>query len=151
MANKIGDDFALYLDSADDYDSPTWVEQVDIGNLALDPAPEQVEIPKRNGFKMYKKGRQDLTITFDVSYDPANASHGTIRDAIRSGAAVHLALADGAIATAGTIYYHGWFMLVGPEDNSLDSAAVISVEAKVHADSAATELPAKVTVAAPPE
>lgn len=148
MANQIGDDFKLYYDSASDFDTPTWVEQVDIGNLALDPAPEQVEIPKRNGFKMYKKGRQDLSITFDLSFDPANVSHTAMRDAIRSGAAVHLAVANGAIATAGTIYYHGMFMLVGPEDLSLDSAATISIEAKVHADSASTDLPAKVTVPA---
>lgn len=146
MANQIGDEFKLYYDSASNYSTPTWVEQVDIGNLALDPAPEQVEIPKRNGFKMYKKGRQDLSITFDISFDPANTSHTAMRDAIRAGTKIHLAVANGAIATIGTIYYHGWFMLVGPEDLSLDSPATISVEAKVHADSASDELPAKVTV-----
>lgn len=146
MSNKIGDDFLLYLDSASNYDTPTWVEQTDVGNLSEDPNPTMVEIPKRIGRKVYRSGRLDESITFDLSYDPANTSHATLRDAIRAGTHVHLAIADGAIATDGTIYYHGWYVLAGPEDHSLDAAATISVEAKPSATAAADEQPAKVTV-----
>ncbi len=57
MADELlGDDFRLYYDTADSYDSPTWVEQKSVGDIGFDPGNEQVEIPVRIAFKIYKKG-----------------------------------------------------------------------------------------------
>jgi hypothetical protein len=132
-AELLGDDFALFWDSNADWDSPAWALQVSASDLGFDTANEQVEIPLRIAFKVYKKGRADWTYSFTINYDKTNTFHMAVRDAIRTGDPIHLAFADGDdIDTAD--YFHAWFMLSGPTDASLDTNANISVEAKIHHD-----------------
>lgn len=129
----LGDDFALFWDTAGDFASPTFVLQVSVGDLGFDPANEQVEIPIRIPVKVYKKGRGDWTLSFTMNYDKGNDFHMAVRDAITSGDPIHLAIADGDdIDTAD--YWHAWWMLSGPLGASLDSGATIEVEGKVHHD-----------------
>lgn len=146
----LGDDFKLYWDSASDYDSPTWALQTSVGDLGFDPQNEQVPIPKRKAFKYYKKGRGDWTLSFQTNIDKSNAFHNAVRAAIDNGTAIHLAIADGPIATAGTEYHHAWWFLTGPTDGSLDTNANIEVEGKIHHDDGeyGDEDPAAVTVGA---
>lgn len=127
----LGDDFSLFWDSNDDWDSPSWVAQISVGDIGMDHANEQVEIPLRIAVKVYKKGRGDWSLTFTSNYDRSNAFHMAVRDAIRTGDPIHLAFADGDdIETAD--YTHAWWMLSGPIEASLDNPASIDVEAKVH-------------------
>lgn len=146
MSNQLGDEFKLYIDTADDYDTPTWAEILDVGNFSRDRSKTEVEIPKRINHKVYLGGRSDPRVSFELSYDPANTNHTKLSNAIDSGAKVHLAVANGPIATDGTIYTHGWYLVKGPEDFSLDSPATISCEALPHAAAPDDEPPAKVTV-----
>ena len=134
MSNELlGDDFKLYYDSASSFDSPTWVEQVSAGDLGFDPGIEQVEIPLRIAYKVYKKGRADWSLTFTMNYDPDNTFHTAVRDAITNGTKIHLAIADGDIDDDGN-YWHAWWFLSGPIDAALDSNANIEVEGKIHHD-----------------
>jgi hypothetical protein len=144
----LGDDFRLFWDSNDDFASPTWVEEVSIGDLGFDPQNEQVEIPIRIPVKVYKKGRGDWTLSFTMNYDKSNTFHMAVRDAITTGDPIHLAIADGdSMLTAD--YWHAWWMLSGSLDAALDSNATIEVEGKVHHDrgDADDELPAFVEAA----
>ena len=134
MSNELlGDDFKLYYDTEDDFDSPTWAEQQSVGDLGFDPGNEQVEIPKRKAFKYYKKGRADWTLTFTMNYDPDSTFHNAVRDAITDGTPIHLAIADGDMDD-GPNYWHAWWFLSGPLDAALDSNANIEVEGKIHHD-----------------
>ena len=132
-AELLGDDFTLFYDTADSFGSPTWVAQVSVGDISFDPGNEQVEIPLRIATKVYKKGRGDWTLSFSLNYDKSNTFHMAVRDAIRTGDPIHIALCDGDNITTGD-YWHAWWMLSGPVDASLDSPATIDVEAKVHHD-----------------
>jgi hypothetical protein len=143
MAELLGDSFKLFYDTAASFGTPTWVEQISVGDISYDTANEQVEIPKRVAFKTYKKGRSDLTFKFTMNVDPTNTFHTAMIASINDGTKKHLAISPGAIAGGG--YWHGFFMLTGPVDAALDSAAKVEVEAKVHADD--TNLPAFVAFA----
>jgi hypothetical protein len=143
MAELLGDSFKVFYDTASSFSTPTWVEQLSVGDVSYDTANEQVEIPKRIAFKTYKKGRSDLSFKFSMNLDPTNTFHTSIIGAINAGTKVHLAIAPGAIAGGG--YWHMMAMVTGPVDAKLDSPATVEVEAKVHADD--TNLPAFVAFA----
>jgi hypothetical protein len=141
MAELLGDDYKLFYDTASSFGTPTWVEEIGVGDIGFDTANEQVNIPKRTSHKLYKKGRSDLKFSFKMNVDVSSTFHKAVIGAINTGTKIHLAIAPGAIASGG--YWHGWFLLNGPLDASLDSAATYDVECKVHADD--TSMPAFVT------
>lgn len=143
MTALLGDEFKLFYDSAGNFSTPTWVEQVDVSDIGWDTANEKVEIPRRVGFKTYKKGRSDLSFTFKMNIDPSNTFHKAMIAAIIAGTKVHLAIAPGLIAVGG--YWHGFFLLNGPVDAALDSPATVDIEGSVHAEDA--NLPAFVSFA----
>lgn len=144
----LGDDFKLFWDSASTFATPTWVEQISVGDMGFDPGNEQVEIPIRIAFKVYKKGRADWSLTFTANYNKDNAFLVALRDAITNGTKIHLAIAAGAVTTEE--YWHAWWFVSGPLDAALDNPATIDVEGKIHHDRGATDvdLPAFVAAAA---
>lgn len=147
-AEKLGDDFRLNYDANSNYSTPSWSNQTSIGDLSFDFGIEQVEIPKRIGYKTYKKGRADWELGFTMNYDANNTFHTAVRSAIEAGTKLHLAVSDGTITTNGTHYWHGWWLLTGNLDASLDSAAAIEVTGKCHHDTGTSdaEAPAAATV-----
>lgn len=133
MTEMLGEDFELYYDSGDNYSSPTWGgEQCSVGDVGFDQGGENVEVPKRCGTKAYKKGRNDWRLTFTMNFEKDDTFHEAVRDAIRTGDPIHLALADGDIANNTTDYWHAWWLLSGPLDASLDTPATYEVEAMPH-------------------
>jgi hypothetical protein len=142
----LGDDFRIFWDDNDDYVSPNWIEQISLGDIGFDPGNEQVEIPIRIPFKVYKKGRADWALSFTMNYDKTNLFHMATREAITNGTPIHIALCDGDDIDADD-YWHAWWFLSGPIDAALDTNANIAVEGKIHHDRgvAGDELPAFVT------
>lgn len=134
MSNELlGDDFKLFWDSAEDFDSPTWVEIISVGDMGFEPGLEQVEIPIRIPFKVYKKGRADWSLTFTANVNPGNAYYNALLDAVNNGTKIHLAIGEGAMDDDPN-YWHAWFFVSGPIDASLDSPGTIDVEGKIHHD-----------------
>lgn len=133
-AEMLGDAFTLNYDNTANYASPSWVAQTSIGDIGFDMANETPEIPKRIGTKVYKSGRQDWRLTATMNYDPANAFHAAVRDAIRTGGKIHMAIAEGNIATNTTDFWHAWWLVKGPLDASLDQAATYELECMPHHD-----------------
>ena len=129
----LGDDFTLFWDADSSWSAPNWEAQVSVGDIGFDPGNEQVEIPIRIVTKVYKKGRGDWTLSFTINYDKTNTFHMAVRDAIRTGDPIHIALCDGDDIETGD-YWHAWWMLSGPIGASLGTAASIDVEGKVHHD-----------------
>lgn len=140
----LGDDFRIYWDTAVDFAMPTWVWQRNLGDIAHNDSGEQVEIPIRYSRKFYKKGRQASELTFTMNYHPTETFHLNVRDHIRSGDRIHLAIAEGDITTAD--YFHAWFVLFGPEDMALDAPATFAVTAVPSIDFGASEEPEYVNV-----
>lgn len=128
----LGDDLKLFWDTADNFDTPTWDDQISVGDIGFDSNNEQVEIPKRIPFKTYKKGRADWSLTFTSNIDKTNAFHMAVLEAITNGTPIHLALGLGEIAEGG--YWHAWWFLSAPIDASLDNPATMDVDGKCHHD-----------------
>lgn len=145
----LGDDYRLYWDTADSFGTPTWVWQRNVGDFGLDDSGEQVEVPIRWPWKFYKKGRQDTELTFAMNMHntTAEAFGRAVRDAMRDGSQLHLALAEGAITSFD--YLHAWWIVTGPLDLSLDAPAVYSVSAKLSVDFGTNEEPAYVNLVGP--
>lgn len=132
MSEMLGDDFTLNWDNTANYNASSWLEQTSVGDLQFDMANETPEIPKRIATKVYKSGRQDWKLSITMNYDPSNTFHAAMRDAIRTGDRVHLALAEGDISVNTTDYWHAWWLVTGPLDASLDQPATYAVECMPH-------------------
>lgn len=132
MSEMLGDDFTLNYDVDSNYSSPNWVKQTSVGDLQFDMANETPEIPKRIGTKVYKSGRQDWKLSITMNYDTGNTFHQAMRDAIRTGNRIHLAIAEGNIAVNTTDYWHAWWLVKGPLDASLDNPATYDIECMPH-------------------
>jgi hypothetical protein len=146
----LGDDFNVFLDTASNYSTPTWSQQISVGDIGFDPAREQVEIPKRIGVKTYKGGRADWELSFTMNVDKTSTFHNTVRNAISSGNKVHLALGDGTTIGNTTNYWHAWWFLSGQLSASLDDVATFDVTGKCHHDIGTnnTEIPVYVQATA---
>lgn len=147
-AELLGDDFRLYHDGNNTYNAPSWSQIYSAGDVGLAFNNEQVNIPKRISYKVYKKGRADWELSFKCNYDATNSFHTAVRSAIENGTKIHLALADGAINTNNTHYWHAWWLLDGPLSGNLDEAGGFDVKGKLHHDTgtAEAEPPAAATV-----
>jgi hypothetical protein len=151
MATKLGEDFLLYHDTSANngtsaWTTPTWVLQNGVGDMTFDRAPKSVEVKSRSTkHTKYKQGRFDQRLSVTVNYDPASAFVTALEAAVAAQTHLHLAIADGAIATGGTNYWHADYCIVGdPLSAALDDGATFEVELAPWADS--VNEPIKVTV-----
>lgn len=149
----LGEELKPYYDSAANHgltawSSSTWVAVNDSGDGGLDRAPKSVEIKKRNTkHTKYLQGRFDQRLTLSVNYKEDNAFVEAIETAIAAGTDLHMAWADGPIATVGTNYWHADYVIVsapGPS-GTFDEGSTIELELAPWAHS--VNEPAKVTVA----
>lgn len=137
MANELlGNDVHVFWDNAatgaGNYSAPSWQKQISFGDCGFDPGIVQVEIPLRIGFTTYKGGRSDGSLTFTMNYDPLSAWHTAVRNSIRTGNRIHLAIAEGATIPTANDYLHAWFLVTGPFGAGLDDVATYEVEGKFH-------------------
>ncbi|MEM8864559.1 MAG: hypothetical protein AAGF31_03330 [Planctomycetota bacterium] len=138
----LGDDFLLYIDTANNWSSPTWVLVECIEDLAIDPQPITAQINKR-GKKTpgYKRGRFDQMLSFKLLNSEDDTEFDAIENAIwnqtNDGTEIlHLALVRGDITVSGNKIWENDFIVSGaPLDPSLDEGASYDVECKPAADS----------------
>lgn len=131
----LGDDFNLFWDTATNFETPTYVRQVSLGDIGFDTDPEHVEIPKRIRSKVFKKGRDNWTLTFTSNYSRNADFHRAVLNAIVTGEKIHLAICDGDdIEDAEANVWHAMWLLKGPIGASLDNPASIEVEGHPHHD-----------------
>lgn len=138
----LGDDFNIFWDTADNWDTPTWVRQISLGDIGFDPAREQVEIPKRIATKTYKNGRGDWELTFTMNYSRSNSFHRAVVLAASSGGQnpLHLALVDGDdITDTEASIWEAWWEVAGPISGSLDEGATVEVTCKPSCETGAAD------------
>jgi hypothetical protein len=147
----LGEEFRIYLDTSANHGAtvwatPTWVEQKNVGDIGLDRAPKSAEIKKRgSSHTKYKQGRFDQRLTLSVNYKEDDALVEAIEAAIAAKTDLHIAVADGVIATIGTNYWHADYTVVGcPLSGTFDEGSTIELELAPWADS--INEPAKVSV-----
>lgn len=139
----LGDEFGLYLDTTNNWTTPTWVYVSCIEDLGLDSAPIVAQINKRGAkTPKYKRGRLDAMVSFKLLNAPTVSEFQAIENAIwndnNDGTEIlHLAIVRGPMATAGNTIWENDYVVTGaPLDPSLDEGASYDVECKPAADSA---------------
>lgn len=134
--NLLGDDFNIFWDSADNWDTPTWVRILDATDIVFDPNRTQVEIRKRIRHKTYKKGMHDWELSFTLNYNPANEFCQQIRTCLYDdNTNIIVALADGDSMTDPAVtYWRAHWEVFGPLNANLDEPAEIEITLKVSCD-----------------
>ena len=128
----LGHEFKLYRDTADSFGSPTWSEVTRA--IDVEPSLERtsVEVLSRaSNWKKVRAGMVEESLDIKIGYrkdgTTLNTDVAEFESSILDGTTVHLATADGDIATTGTRYRHAeWVVLTKSKPEEQDSEAVIT-------------------------
>jgi hypothetical protein len=129
------DEWCLWLDTADNWASPTWAQIKAFVDPNIDPEKADIEITPQNEETGHLQGPGNPMFGFTIQDDKGDANVQTILDALESGEMVHLAISRGNIATAGVMYFHMECVLFGARAASRGSVASSDIEARRHANS----------------
>jgi hypothetical protein len=130
-----GADVRLYYDTANSFGSPTWVAIPAAGDIDIDPNFDDVKIPERGADMGHLHGEKDWSFKFTLFEDSGDANVVAMITAMWAGTSIHLAVANGAIATTGTKYVHGDCLLSGPEAGHRGDPHSYDITAQKHANS----------------
>lgn len=108
-----GADYKLYLDTASNFTTPTWVEIKAVGNVSCATNPDDVEIPERGMDTGHLKGENNPAFKFTLYEDQGDAHVETLIANGLAGTITHLAVSRGPIATSGTKYLHMECLMLG--------------------------------------
>lgn len=103
----------FYYDSASSVGSPTWVQVKNVIDLDTENGNDAVDASARySGSKMSIPGLSPDSITLSYEYfRGTDTPREFFQTAKNNKSAVQLAIADGPIATVGTEYHKGWYMV----------------------------------------
>lgn len=104
MAGKRGKDFKLYLNSDSPYDdTPTWVEVKNVKDLSRTLEKALADASTRaNSYRMQVGTLKELTVEFNMVYDPSDTNQEILNDAFHGDDNVEVLILDGSISTAGS-------------------------------------------------
>lgn len=92
------------------FSSPTWAEVENIKDLTLDLSASEADVSTRaSDWRQIKATLQDVTVTFQMLYDTADADWTAFHDAFINKTNIDLFVADGASGTNGTEGLHAEF------------------------------------------
>lgn len=112
MAEKAGLDCELYRNTAT-WASPTWNVCDNVIDVTIPFARTKIEVKRRGSdYKKYLGGLIDAPVTVKMIADEAETDYMAFKAAFLAKTAVNLAIADGAIATAGTVYHKADFVVL---------------------------------------
>lgn len=104
MAKQAGKDQYFYY-NAGTYGSPTWTLTSIVGNVKLTDTAGTADIRRRAMGTVQKVLTQrEMAIEFEMVRDRSDAAYAALETKYLAGTLTEFALADGAIATTGTIY-----------------------------------------------
>lgn len=128
----LGHEFKLYRDTASSWGSPTWSEMTRV--IDVEPTLDRTKVEVLSRASNWKKARagmieeaMDVKIGYRKDGSTLNADVAAFETSLLDGTSMHLAAADGAIATTGTRYRHAeWIVLTKSKPEEQDSEAVIT-------------------------
>lgn len=104
MANAIlAEDAKLYYNTGS-YASPTWTLICNVKDLTLSMESAETDVTTRcgSGFREYVAGLTDITVSFNMLYDPADTAWEALRGHFFAKTTVEVLVLDGPQATAGS-------------------------------------------------
>lgn len=99
----LSEDAKLYYNTGS-YASPTWTLICNVKDLTLNMSNDETDTTTRcgGGTREYIAGLTDISITFNMLYDPADTPWEAIRAAFMTKASLEFLCLDGLVATAGS-------------------------------------------------
>jgi hypothetical protein len=117
------------------YASPVWSAIKGVGDIGVNPNPDDVAVPERGGNTGHMHGEQDPEITFTLYEDTGDTNAETLIAALHSGDMVHVAISRGLMATNGTKYQHMESCLFADLSANRPDPSSYQVTARKHANS----------------
>lgn len=144
---RLGEDFRLYVDTANNWASPVWVEVKCADTLSADNGVITAEFKCRGESQVghRRSTMRDPKLTLSLFVKPGDAAFDFIRAASRNttndgGEILHLAVVDGAIAAAGNeIRENDFVVLSSSDDYATNEGTKVDLELGSAIDSANAE------------
>jgi hypothetical protein len=132
MGLKLGFQGKLYRNTGTP-GQPTWNEIPNVRDLTLTLEASEADVSTRGGggWRATAAGLKEVTIEWEMVWDPADEDMQAIRDAWLNNASIELAAVDGGITTQGTQGIRAICAITKfTRNESLDEAMTVSVTAK---------------------
>lgn len=103
MAVTRGKDFKLYRNTVESYVTPTWEEVTNVRDLtrSLEKSLADASI-RGTSFRLQVGTLKDLSVEFQMVYDPADAAYEAFEEAFFDDLDIELLILDGPIGTLGS-------------------------------------------------
>ena len=97
MATSTGRECTLSINTADDYDSPTWVVVTIAKDVSVSRSVDKLEDNCRaaGAYKQYLPGLIDLSVDLEVCHRNADSNWNLIENAILNGTTLDIMILDG--------------------------------------------------------
>ena len=138
MALKLGQDWGLYTcsDLSAQTTASNYTKVGNVDDLELDMGGVEVQFKSRDSsYKKYKRGQQDVSVSFTVQYDQNGTGFSTLEDAAKNGTQYDAGIADGDATSAGAdVFTAGWYVTTFKPVTSIDEAGKWEVTLRISAD-----------------
>jgi len=103
MATSTGRECTLSINTADDYDSPTWAVVTIAKDVSVSRSVDKLEDNCRaaGAYKQYLPGLIDLSVDLEVCHRNTDTNWNLIEDAILNGTTLDIQIMDGAQLATG--------------------------------------------------
>lgn len=115
--------------------SEVWAAVPSVGDLGVNPNPEDVVVPDRSTDTGHMHGNLDPEFTFTLYEDMLNANVETLIAALHSGAMTHLAVSRGSMAVDAVKFVHMESCLFADLSANRPDPSSYNVTARKHANS----------------
>lgn len=131
MSSYLGFEAKLYLDLADSWDSPDWIELANVKNCKVGMKFDKAETTTRRsrGVKTFKPGLEEIAVTFEALDDVDDAQLATLRQKYAARGMVHVMALNGPLDESGKYGREFWGALFDhTTDQQLSEAGMLSME-----------------------
>ena len=129
-AYRVGSEWRLYLDTAADWDAPTWVPIRAFQDPSIDFGQELIEVQPQNEDAGALVGKRNPVIKMKLFDDTGDANVVSLIAAATTGGEAHIALAYGDIETDEVKYYQLEVVMTASMDMPRGGVTMYDIEAR---------------------
>lgn len=130
MTVPVGLDLVLYYNASNSYNSPSWTALSTVKDLKWPFEKDKAQAFARlSGLKQHVRGLKGVPLEFNILRDLVLTDWATLQASFTADIVLDMAIANGPIATNGTIYFRADYMVFGFKANEpLAEASTADVE-----------------------
>ncbi len=130
----VGLDLILYYNSSNSYNTPTWTALSTVKDLNLPFEKDKAQAFARlSAAKQHVRGLKAFPLEFNILRDLVLSDWATLQASYTADTVLDMAIANGPIATNGTIYFRADYMVFGFKINEpLSEASTADVAMDIY-------------------